>query len=371
MKILIISSQSNSLITFRGNLIKTFIEKGHNVIAYAPGFSAQEKNTLVSWGTTCEEIYLNRTGTSIINDLKTLGTIYRKINTHRPHLVLAYTVKPVLYGSIAASWAGVPKIYSMITGLGWTFNTNTGFKEKFLRRMIGFLYKVAAKRNNALIFQNPDDQSLFIKLGIINKEKTHRICGSGVDISHYSYSVPKHNPVRFLFIGRLIKEKGLLEFIEACRVLKKKYPDIQCDVLGRIDTNPGGVTAEELESYSAARTVNFYGQQKDVRPFLQQSSVFVLPSYYGEGTPRTALEAMATGRPLVMADSPGCRETVVEGENGFLVPVKDPVALAKAMEKFIKNPGIITPMGKKSRKIAEEKYDVHKVNQDIIRILGL
>lgn len=371
MKVLVIGAYTKSLITFRGEMLQKFLVNGHEVIAIAPDHNTEVEKTLAEWGVQCFSVILNRVGFSPTQEIRTLLAIHTTIKKIKPDLVFSYTIKPVIYGSIAASWAGVPKIYSMITGLGWAFNSNPGFKGKLLRRIVIQLYKYSAKRNNALIFQNPDDQSLFVQLGIVEQDKSHRIYGSGVDISHYSYSEPPLNPVRFLFIGRLIKEKGLLDFIEACSIIKNKYPDIQCDVLGRIDTNPGGITTEDLKSYTAAKIVNFHGQQEDVRPFLEQTSVFVLPSYYGEGTPRTALEAMAIGRPLIMGDSPGCRETVVEGENGYLVPVRNAAALAELMEKFIEDPGLITPMGKKSRQIAEDKYDVHKVNQDIVRILGL
>lgn len=371
MKVLVIGAYTKSLITFRGHMLRIFYVKGHEVIAIAPDSNEEVETTLAEWGVQYVNVFFKRVGSCPIQDMQSLWALYTTIKRIKPDLVFSYTIKPVIYGSIAASWAGVPKIYSMITGLGWTFNSAPGIKGKLLRRMVIQLYKISAKRNNALIFQNPDDQNLFIQLGIVKPGKTHRIYGSGVDLSHYSYSTPPLDPVRFLFIGRLIKEKGLLEFVEACRILKSQYPDIQCDVLGRLDTNPGGITTECLTAYSEAEIVKFHGQQEDVRPFLEQASVFVLPSYYGEGTPRTALEAMATGRPLIMGDSPGCRETVKGGENGFLVPVRNPAALAVLMEKFITNPDFITPMGQKSRQIAEEKYDVHKVNQDIIKILGL
>jgi glycosyltransferase involved in cell wall biosynthesis len=371
MKILVIGSYAKSLTNFRGSMLRAFRDKGHDVVALAPDYNKEVEETLSAWGVQYVTAYINRTGTNPLQDIRTLLALRKAIKQIQPDIVFNYTIKPVIYGSIAAGWCGTRKVYSMITGLGWVFNEDLSLKGRLLRNIIVRLYRYAARKNNGLIFQNPDDRRVFVNAGIVPENKTHRIYGSGVDVTHFACTQPPESPIRFLFIGRLIREKGLMEYIEACRFLKQKYPDIKCDILGRIDTNPGGIGAEELASFSAKKAVSFHGQQNDVRPFLQQSSVFVLPSYYGEGTPRTALEAMATGRPLVMADSPGCRETVVEGENGFLVPVKDPVALARAMEKFIKTPNLIAPMGKKSRKIAEEKYDVHKVNQDIIRILGL
>ena len=337
----------------------------------APDYNAMVEHTLSEWGVHYKTVFIDRTGTNLFRDFCAVRSLYKAIKRIQPDVVLSYTIKPVIYGSIAAGWYGVKSINSMVTGLGWGFNKELNLKGRLIRNIIIRMYRYAAKQNSAVIFQNPDDQQVFIDEGIVTASKTYRIYGSGADIDHYTYSPPPKGPIRFLFIGRLIREKGLLDFIEACKRLKQSYPEIECDVLGGFDTNPGAVSKDLLNRLNSENVINLPGRVDDVRPYIRRASVFVLPSYYGEGTPRTALESMAMGRPLIMADSPGCRETVAEGENGFLVPVKDPVALAGAMEKFIKNPGLIVPMGKRSREIAEEKYDVRKVNRDIIRILGV
>ncbi len=370
MKILVIGSKSFSLVNFRGEMLKEFHHRGHEVVAVAPDYEAEIAEILQGWGIGYENVFLNRTGTNLVQDFRTFFSLLKMFRKQRPDLVLSYTIKPVIFASVAASFCRVPKIFSMITGLGWVFNRQHRLKAKLIQFWIIALYRFAARKNTGLIFQNPDDMREFLGRNIIDQGRAFMVNGSGVDVSHYSFSQPPEGPPGFIFIGRLLKEKGLMEYVAAAEILKKKYPEAVFEVLGRLDSNPGAISETEYRRLQEDPAINMLPETPDVRPYLKRSSVFVLPSYR-EGTPRTALEAMATGRPLVMADSPGCRETVMEGENGFLVPVKDPVALAGAMEKFIRNPELIGPMGKRSREIAEEKYDVKKVNQDIIRILEL
>lgn len=370
MTILIIGSYSPSLINFRGDLIQAMCRLGHDVYAAAPDESEYVNEILNGWGVKYISVPMDRTGMSIHKDAFTLWSLFRVIKRIKPDIVLSYTIKPVLYGSIAAGICNVKRVFSMITGLGWLFNDDNNGKNSYLRKTVEALYRYAASRNNAFIFQNPDDQSSFIKKKIITPEKTFRVHGSGVNTSLFIYSPPPINPLRFLFIGRLVKEKGLLEFIKASSYLKQRYPEVLFEIVGGLDSNPGSITRQYFDYLNSENSVLLHGHVDDVRPYLLSASVFTLPSY-SEGTPRTALEAMSTGRPLVMTDSPGCRETVINGENGFLVPVKDSTALAAAMEKFIVNPSLIEPMGKRSRQIAEDLYDVNKVNADILWIMGL
>ncbi len=370
MIILVISSYTPSLMNFRGAMLRTFVDKGHKVIAVGPDHDQKIIDGLAKWGVEFKRVSLDRNGSNPFLDLCTLVRLYNMIRKLNPDLVLSYTIKPVIYGSIAASWVGAPKIYSMITGLGWAFNSSTSLKQRIVQLFVKKLYASALRKNNGVIFQNPDDQKEFIDKKIVSPELTHRIYGSGVDLSHFQYSNPPTRPVRFLFIGRFVKDKGIVEFIKACNAVFSKHPKTVFHLVGWHDSNPGSLTVNAINELDTNHCIVNHGKLEDVRPIIIDSSVFILPSYR-EGTPRTALEAMAMGRPLIMADTPGCRETVIGGENGFLVPAKDTDALVAAMEKFINNPEMIEPMGKKSRQIAEELYDVHKVNADIMRILGL
>ncbi|MBD3614990.1 MAG: glycosyltransferase family 4 protein [Gracilimonas sp.] len=371
MKILVLSSLSKSLINFRGPLIQSFVDKGHEVIAAGPDYNAYVNDVLSRMGVQYEIYHLQRTGTNLLSDIKSYNSLKKLINKVQPDLVLSYTIKPVIYGSYAAKRLKVPKIYSMITGLGNAFNNTTSLKSSYLSCITEFLYKASLKNTDGVIFQNPDDRDVFVEKDIIQKGKAFRIYGSGVDIDEFAFSEPVFNPVTFLFIGRLLKEKGINDFIEAARIIRKKYSDTRFLVVGGLDNNPTSYSISDFKEFHDSGLIEFIGRVKDVKPYIKQSSIFVLPSYYGEGTPRTGLEAMSMGRPLIMTDSVGCRETVKDGLNGFLVPIKNPNKIAQAMEKFIIDPNLITHMSKESRRFAEEVYDVSKVNKEICKILGL
>lgn len=369
MKIVIVSHYAPSLINFRGELIKALAAAGHRVITLGPeaGFESE----LAAIGAEYRQIPLQRTGTNPAKDMSTvyaLTKLFKKIN---PDIVLSYAIKPVIYGSLAASLAGISNIYSMITGLGYVF-TGESTKQKILFRLIYPIYKSALSKNKIVFFQNPDDLKLFRDLKLVSsKGRQIIINGSGVDISHFAYSPPPTEPISFLLMARLIWDKGIGEYVEAARNLKSRYPKVSFKLLGPFDSNPTAIKSTDVERWEKEGIIEYLGETRDVRPYLANSSVFVLPSFYREGTPRSVLEAMSMGRPIVTTDAPGCRETVQEGVNGFLVPIKDVVALERAMERFILNPELIPEFGLTSRRIAEEKYDVQKVNKIIIEAMGL
>jgi glycosyltransferase involved in cell wall biosynthesis len=245
--------------------------------------------------------------------------------------------------------------------LGYTFNTSSG-KTTALNRLVVFLYKIALKSNIIVFFQNPDDLSLFRENSIIgNKTDGIVLNGSGVDINHFKMeTVPQE--ISFLLIARLIKEKGVLEYIEAARVIKAMHPEIRFRLVGWIENGPNAFKKADIDAWAAEGTIDYLGKLGDVRESIAKSAVYVLPSYR-EGTPRTVLEAMAMGRPIITTDAPGCRETVCHGFNGFLVPIQDITALVEAMKVFIRTPDQIEVMGKRSRMMVVEKYDVNKINQ--------
>jgi glycosyltransferase involved in cell wall biosynthesis len=196
------------------------------------------------------------------------------------------------------------------------------------------------------------------------------IPGSGVDLTHFALVAPRILPVTFLLIARLMYDKGVREYVEAARSLKSGYPDARFRLLGPLDPNPMGVPRRVVEEWQREGVIEYLPETRDVRPFLAEASVYVLPSYH-EGMPRSVLEAMAMGRPIVTTDAPGCRETVVPGRNGYLVPVKDSAALSRAMERFMIDPSMISAMGHQSRLLAEERFDVRKVNSEILSRMGI
>ena len=368
-KILVVSHYARSLINFRGEMIKKIISSGHDVVALGPeeGFEDELKEL----GAQYIQYPLQRTGLNPLTDLESYRELIRIMKEVEPDVVFSNAIKPVIYGSLAASKLGIKHIYSMITGPGYVFVDNGSKKQKIIQRFVKLLYRRALAKNKAVFFQNPDDEKLFKEIGIISgNTKTVLVNGSGVDVEKNYYAAPLQEPFSFLLIARLIWDKGIQEYVEAARIVKQKYPQVHFYLLGPYDSNPAAIKSDDIERWSEEGVINYLGETNDVRPYIAKSSVFVLPSFR-EGTPRSVLEAMSMGRPVITTDAPGCRETVKDGVNGFLVPVKDSTTLAEAMEKFIQTPELIEQMGWESRKIAEEKYDVHKVNEVIVREMEL
>lgn len=379
MKFLIIASYPLSFLNFRGALITAISRAGYEIHLAAPEFEnfKEEKAKLESLGYVVHNIPMQRTGTDPIADSKTLVALYRLMREIKPDYMMGYTIKPVIYGSLAAKLARVPHQFALITGLGYAFQgaDDQNYKKSNFQRVIHKLYEVALASTDLVFFQNPDDESLFKAMGIIKPNTTTKVVnGSGVDISEYSVqplpTVDKKPVLRFLLIARLLGDKGVREYAQAARIIKTKYPKTQFDIVGSIDSNPSAINRNELEDWVQEELFNYWGRVSDVKPAIAASSIYVLPSYR-EGTPRTVLEAMAMGRPIITTDAPGCRETVIDGYNGYLVPVKAVDELAAAMENFIVNPDLIEQMGGASRQLVEEKFDVNSVNKAMIKAMKL
>ena len=331
---------------------------------------SKTQGVLQSIGVTAIDVPLNRSSLNPLGDFQLCWTLRRLFEKLRPDVVFSYTIKPVIYGTFAASLCRVPRIASMVTGLGYCFLGET-IKQRLVGCVAKLLYRAALRRNHVVIFQNRDDYDDLVKQGVLQRSKEFLIVnGSGVDLARFALAEPLLSPPTFLLIARLYREKGVLEFVEAARKLKSKHPQARFLVAGAPDSNPSSFTLADIEGWVATGAIEYVGWLEDVRPWLRMTSVYVLPSYR-EGTPRTVLEAMAMGRPIVTTDVPGCRETVVHGQNGFLVPSKDVDSLADAMERFVVEPDLIRTMGLRSRRIAEEKYNVHDVNFRILAALKL
>lgn len=368
-KVLVMAGYADSLVNFREEMLCAMVENGHEVMACAPGNSPEVEQALFDIGVAYYPIALNRTGLNPILDLMSiyrLTVLFRKL---KPDVVLAYTIKPVIYGSIAVRLANVKRIYSMITGLGYAF-TGSSFKSRLVGSLAGKLYQLALGFNQRVFFQNPDDRDLFIEKRILKDSiKTILINGSGVNLDVYQ-SIEIPSSISFLLIARLLRDKGIYEYASAARIIKKEYPQVKFYLAGWLDDNPAAINKDDLQVWQDTGDIEYLGCLPDVRPALADCSVYVLPSYR-EGTPRTVLEAMATGRAIITTDVPGCRETVDHDKNGVLVPVKDVEALVEAMRLFIEKPLLINTMGKASRQMTEQKYDVHKVNTMILETMGL
>jgi len=375
-KIIIISNNSKSLWRFRGPLILDLIQKRNSITCYVPLKECNEINNLKSLGVVIRDIKLDRTGMNPIKDLNLIISLIRLLKNDTPDIVLNYTIKPTIYGSLAAKISGIKDIYSFITGLGYSFYKET-FKQKVINLLVKNMLRISLKLNKKVFFLNQDDQNLFSKLKITHKKRTTVINGAGIALSGegiplelYEFNTPKVEPVTFLMAARFYKEKGILEYLKACQILKSKGLKARFLLAGAPDSNPRSFSENEIRQIALKSNVEVLGWVDDIRSVIKDSSVFVLPSYR-EGLPRSSLEAMAMGRPIITTDAPGCRETVINGLNGYLVPPKNEAALAAAMEKFILHPEIIEPMGRESRLLAEKKFDVKKINKIIMREIGL
>lgn len=368
MKILVLSAHTASLFWFRMNMMQAFLENGHTVYAVGSEAESEWSERFAARNITYRQIPVSRNGTNPLNDLKTYRAICALLREIQPDKIFAYQAKAIVYGAMAAKQCGISEFYTLIAGLGSVFR-GSGLKTDLVRTVLTAQYRLACRQSKAVIFQNNDDRAELVRRKIVQTEKTKIINGSGVDLVQFTEQ-PFPQQIRFLFIGRLIKDKGVVEYLEACRRLKTVHPEAECMLIGPFDSNPSALQPEELSAYTAEGTVEYFGEQSDVRPYLGKTAVFVLPSYF-EGTPKTVLEAMATGRAVITTDAPGCRETVTDGVNGLLVETKNAEAVAKAMQTLYENPKQCVAFGAAGRKIAEEKYDVNKVNATIMDIMSI
>jgi glycosyltransferase involved in cell wall biosynthesis len=368
MKICIIGAHPSSLINFRGELISLWVSNGHQVIALASGATEDEKKQMHLLGVKYIDYPVQRNGLNPISDAKTLLTLFSIFKREQPDIIFAYTIKPVIWGGVAAKFSSA-KFYALITGLGFAFHGG-GVKRKSLRFIVKSLYKLALRRARKVIFQNEDDMKTFIDYKIIEPSKATRVNGSGVNTVKFNRSFPCCERFTFLMIARLLKEKGVREYLQAARKIKSKFPDVKFVLVGPQDPSPDGIDIKEILEWDRLGIIEYKGSTDNVIPFLRDCNVFVLPSYH-EGMPRSVLEAMSVGRPILTTNVPGCKETVLEGINGFLVEKQNVEQLVDRMLWFIENQECCHSMSEQSRKIALEKFDVKKVNQKILNEMEL
>lgn len=358
-KLFILASYPKSLIDFRLDLLRAFLAAGYLVVASAPADEAVAKK-LAEEGITFVSTPLKRTGLNPFFDFYCLYQLYALLKREKPTLFFGYTIKPVIYGTLSARAAKVPRIYSMITGMGYVFSMTT-LKSRLIGRFAQILFRFALNKNDGVFFQNRDNQKAFFDRCLLrDPTKSFLVNGSGVNVASF---VPAPYPAQltFLMIGRLLIDKGIREYFEAARFVKALYPEVRFLLAGWIDDNPNAINPAELDEHLALKNVQFVGIVDDVRPLIATASVYVLPSYC-EGMPRTVLEAMSMARPIITTQAPGCRETVIPERNGFLCAVKSVDDLVHAMKKFIEDPHLVPMMGSHSRQIAVERFDVHKIN---------
>ena len=366
-KFLLISPKNRTVYNFRGDLISDIKDCGYEVVVVGPDYNEIER--INQLGVTFVCVKMDKTGVNPFADFVYVFKLWRLMQKIKPDVTLGYTIKPVIYGSIASKLAGIKNINSMITGAGYLFTSQTR-KAKFLKKITLSLYKVGLSASDHVIFQNKDDKTEFIENKLVKADKTHIVNGSGVNMEKF-HPTPLPQNITFFMLGRLLHSKGIIEYLKASELVKSQHPGVRFILLGQLEpTMPDGIKEQELQYYIDRGIVELFAETNDVRPYYSQCSVFVLPSWR-EGTPRSVLEAMSMGRPIITTDTQGCRETVIENNNGFLVPPKDYNTLADKMLEFVNNISLIERMGQQSLKLCKEKFEVRKVNQSMINIMGL
>ena len=360
MRFILVSPKNRTAYNFRGDLIKRIISCGYEVIVTGPNRVGVEK--IEALGARFVEIPMNKNVVNPKEDLKYQKALCELFKKEKPDVVLGYTSKPVIYGSIAAKKAGVPHKVAMITGLGYAFTAQTK-KAKAIRAVMSVLYKKALNCADTVIFQNPDDREQFVSSGLVKSEKCRVVNGSGVNTNRFSVA-DYPDKITFFMLSRVMYSKGIREYLRACELVKEKHPEVRFMLLGACENIQDSLSKEDLAPYVEKGIIEHFGETDRVEDYYKQCSVYVLPSYR-EGTPRTVLEAMSMGRAIITTDAPGCRETVIDGKTGFLVPVKNAEAVAEKMTEFIENPELIKTLGAASAEYAREKFSVDKVNDDM------
>lgn len=369
-----VGTVASSFYGFRADLICTLLKKGHKVYAFTSEYTAEDLIKIEKLGATPITYTLNRGGLNPLADMIATYQLSKKIKIINPDLVFSYFSKPVIFGTLAAKLAKVPRVIGMLEGLGYTFTEQPeglSKKTQLIKKIQVFLYKIALPQLDQLIFLNPDDPKDLLEKNAIHVKNVEVLGGIGLNLQDYPHQPLSniHLPLKFLFIGRLLKEKGIHEFVQAAKLVKEKYPKAEFTVLGAIDhANLGALSEAELHQLIQTNIIHYPGHVSNVSDWVAENHIFVLPSYR-EGVPRSTQEAMAIGRAIITTDVPGCRETVVDGVNGFLVPKWNPEALAEKMIYFIEHPEQISLMGAASYEVAKEKFDANVVNKRLIKFL--
>lgn len=366
----LIAHHAVSLLKFRGDWIQDLCSSGVRVWCLAPDYRDEDRAAVRALGAEPVDYGLRRTGMNPLRDARDAWALTRLLRRLRPDAAFAFSTKPVIYGTLAAWVARVPRRVAMIEGVGFVFTDPgqpLGRRRRILRNLVTGLYRLALSHAHQVIFLNRDDRAEFVARGLVAEGRAHVLGGIGVDLQAWVPAPPAVSPVTFLLVARLLREKGILEYVAAAQRVRAQHPEARFLLVGGLDSNPGGLGRAEVQSWVDAGILEWPGYVA-VRPWLAQASVFVLPSYR-EGVPRSTQEAMAMGRPVITTDVPGCRETVEDGVNGYLVRVRDVDDLTQAMLRFVRAPDLIGTMGAASRRMAEARFDVREVNARLTALL--
>ena len=351
MRIAIVINTSWNIYNFRLSLIKALLAEGHEVVAIAPRDAYSER--LIAAGCRFVPVAMEQ-GTNPFTDMWLIWRLYRTYNKVKPDVVLHYTIKPNIYGAIAAHWAGIPAINN-VSGLGTVFITKDYISSIALR-----LYQYSFKYPSWVFFQNQDDRRLFLRNKLVRAGITEVLPGSGIDLQKFvpAQEYKRNKPFVFLMVARVLYDKGVVEFVQASRLVQEKYPDVKCQLLGQVDEKSrSGIKNAKLQEWLATGVIEYLGATDDVASVIAKADSVVLPSYR-EGTPRTLLEAAAMAKPLIATNVPGCREVVQQGVNGYLCKLRNAEDLAAKMLQMLElNDAELEQMGNASRQIAVTRFD--------------
>lgn len=363
-RMLLLANDAFYLYRFRSPIISEMCKRGYDVVAAAPRDGAIEAK-LTALGATFVAWDVRRAGRNPLRELAALRELYRIFADVKPDLFFGYAIKPVLYGLPLSRWMGAKRRVVMIPGLGYAFTVGGGPGRALVRQIMKVAYRFALSFANTVIFQNKDDIELFRTARILNREsQAAKVNGSGVDPKQFEQAALPDGPPRFLFVGRLLRDKGIHDFLEAAERVKRVLPQAQFVVVGAADGNPSAIRQKELDEWIDRGIIAYRGHLDDPRPEYNACHVFVLPSYYREGVPRTCLEAISTGRAVITTDSPGCRETVEHGINGLLVPPRDVGRLADAMLQLARDLELTREMGERGRALCERRFHIDLVTRE-------
>lgn len=377
-KIIIIGTTASNLYGFRKDFILSCLAQNYHVYAFVSEYTNEWLAKIQDLGVTLVTYQLSRGGLNPLADLRSTYQLAKKIKEIQPDIVFSYSTKPVIYATLAAYKIKVPYIYGMIEGLGSPFTIHKygqSLKAKFIRFVQVSLYRLAFPYLDKIIFLNHDDpKDLVHHYNLPHKKNAIEVLGPiGLNLQDYAYTKWNNQEnISFIFIARLIAEKGIFEYIEAARIVKRKYPEVVFKIIGGLDPeNPTGLKQAELDQLIQTGIIEYNGFVTDVDQRLRNSAVFVLPSYYREGVPRSTQEAMAVGRPVITTDVPGCNETVVDGLTGFLIPKWDVAALVEKMTYFIEHPEQINKMGYQGFLYARKNFNADHINHRLLQMMGI
>ena len=360
MHILFITPTSTQIIGFRKSLILELQSRGHKVSAIA--FDEDNREQVERLGVDLFYVKAQNRSLNIIQTLTLKKRIARAIYEQNPDIVFTFMLKPNTFGVLAANKARINNIYSMVEGAGDVFIKN-GLKWKLIRKIVCHLYRKSFRLSKKVFFLNNDDKAEFIERKLVNEKQCEVVYGIGVDLEHFAYK-PVKNDRTFLMIARMLKTKGVFEYCECARLVKQKYPDAVFNYLGA----EGDIKLSDIDEHIKDSSINYLGTTNDVRPYLENSTVYVLPSYR-EGMPVSIMEAESIGRGIIAFDTNGCRDTVIDGYNGFLVGKKDVKTMAEKCIYAIEHFEEMILMGQNARKFAEKNFDANRINEEIIQTI--